>query len=60
MGKPVSGISEQVRQKPFCKATEDSYMLEISDLGSRGIVLSNGAFVFVYVKSRFSYAAAKL
>ena len=33
-------VSDQVRHKPGCTATEDGYMLEISDLGSRGIVLS--------------------
>ena len=39
MRKPVYGMSEQVQHKPACTATEDGYMLEISDLGSRGIVL---------------------
>ena len=38
--KPVFGVSNQVRQKPGCTATEDGKMLEISDLESRGIVLS--------------------
>ena len=38
--KPVFGVSDQVRHKPGCTATEDGYRLEISDLGSRGIVLS--------------------
>ena len=38
--KPVFGVSDQVRHKPGCTATEDCYLLEISDLGSRGIVLS--------------------
>ena len=38
--KPVFGVSDQVRHKSGCIATEDGYMLEISDLGSRGIVLS--------------------
>ena len=40
MKKPVIGVSDQVRQKPGCTTTEDGYKLEISDLGSRGIVLS--------------------
>ena len=38
--KPVFGVSDQVRHKPACTATEDGYRLEISDLESRGIVLS--------------------
>ena len=42
MRKPVFGISAQVRHKPACTATEDALGLEISDLGSRAIVLSKG------------------
>ena len=38
--KPVFRVSDQVRHKPGCTATEDGKRLEISDLGSRGIVLS--------------------
>ena len=38
--KPVFGVSDQVRHKPGCTATEDGYRHEISDLESRGIVLS--------------------
>ena len=38
--KPVFGVSDQVRHKPGCTTTEDDKRLEISDLGSRGIVLS--------------------
>ena len=37
--KPVFGVSDQVRHKPGCTATEDGWKLEISQLGSRGIVL---------------------
>ena len=33
-------VSNLVRYKPGCTATEDGYKLEISDLESRGIVLS--------------------
>ena len=40
MRKPAFGVSDQVRHKPGCTATEDSKGLEISDLGSRGNVLS--------------------
>ena len=38
--KPVVGISDLVRHKPGCTAKEDGQRFEISDLGSRGIVLS--------------------
>ena len=34
-------VSDLVRHKPGCTATEDGLRLEISDLESRGIVLSN-------------------
>ena len=38
--KPVFGVSDQVPHKPDCTTTEDGESLEISDLESRGIVLS--------------------
>ena len=38
--KRVFGVSDQVPHKPGCTATEDGQRLEISDLGSRWIVLS--------------------
>ena len=38
--KLVFGVSDQARHKPGCTATEDGYNLEISYIGSRGIVLS--------------------
>ena len=45
--KSVFGISEQVQHKSDCTTTEvDTEELEISELGSRGIVLS------VYQKQR--------
>ena len=34
--KPVFGVSDQVRHKPDCTATEHGYRLEISDLSSKG------------------------
>ena len=40
MRKRVFEVSDQVRHKPGCAATEDGQRLEISDVGSRGIVLS--------------------
>ena len=39
-GKTNNVISEQVRHKLGCTATEDGQRLEILDLESRGIVLS--------------------
>ena len=39
MRKPVFGASDQVPHKPGCTTTEDGLRLEISNLGSRGIVL---------------------
>ena len=38
--KPVFGVSDQVPHKPGCTVTELGQRLEISDLDSRGIVLS--------------------
>ena len=40
MRKPVFGVSNQVRHKRGCTATEDGQRPETSDLDSRGIVLS--------------------
>ena len=40
MRKSVFGVSEQVRHKPGCKATEDGYRLDILDQDGRGIVLT--------------------
>ena len=37
--KPVFRVSDQVPHKPGCTVTEDGYRHEISDLGSRRIVL---------------------
>ena len=39
--KPVFGVSDGVPHKPDCAATEGGKRLEISDVGSRGIVLSS-------------------
>ena len=38
--KMVFGVSDQVRHKWGCTTTKDVLKLEISDLGSRGILLS--------------------
>ena len=40
MRKSVFGVSDQDRHEPGCTAAEDGQRLEISDLSSRGIVLS--------------------
>ena len=40
MRKPVFGVSDQVRLKHACAVTEASYRLEISDIETRGIILS--------------------
>ena len=37
--KPVFGVSDQARNKPGCTTTEDGLRLEISDFGSKGILL---------------------
>ena len=37
--KPDFGVSDQVLHKPGCTASEDGKKPEMSDLGSRGIVL---------------------
>ena len=41
--KPVFGVSDQVRHRPGCTATEDDQKLEISDLdeGVNGIPLKS-------------------
>ena len=38
--KPAFGVSDMVPHKLGCTASEDGWRLEISDLESRGIVLS--------------------
>ena len=38
--KPVCGVCDQVRLKPACSATKTSKHLEISDIETRGIILS--------------------
>ena len=62
---PVFGVSDQVRHKPDCTATEDGKRLDISDLGIRGIVLSVTVqlicvFVFAYSKIWFSHNEAHI
>ena len=68
--------SDQICHKPSCTASKDGFRLEILDLGSREIVLSQKqrccqiscavttqlicAFVFTYAKRRFSHDLAHL
>ena len=40
MRKPVFGVSDLEPHKPGSTTTQDGQRLQISDLGSRGIVLS--------------------
>ena len=40
MRKPVFGVCDQVRHKLACGATVASWSLEISDIETRGIILS--------------------
>ena len=74
--KSAFRVSAQVRHKMVCTTTENSERVEISDLGSRGCELYVAkakalisclatmqlvcAFVFAYVKSRFSHDVAQL
>ena len=62
MRKPVFGVSDQVRHKPGCTASEDGDRLEFSDLGSIEITAVQliCAFVFTLAKSRFSHDMAHL
>ena len=58
MRKPACGVSDQVLHKPCCTTTEDSYKLEISNLGSIFVakikaLISCAAFFFAYAKCRF-------
>ena len=50
--KNAFGVSDQVRCKLSCTATEDSYSLEISVLGSRGIVISMQRLCFRICKKQ--------
>ena len=73
MRKPVFGVSDQVRYKPGCTATENGQRFEISDLLSGlyylcsenkgtdqlcGYREADRVFVFAYAKSRFSHDEA--
>ena len=58
MRKPVSGLPT-ISEKTGHTAKEDDKRLEISNLGSRRMVLSAPLFFFAYAKCRFSYDAVK-
>ena len=50
MRKPVFGVSDQVRQKPGCTATEDCNRLETLYLGRRGIVKRKHRLFFSHMQ----------
>ena len=52
MRKPVFGVSDQVRLKQGCSASEASKSLEISDLASRGIILSRQRTIKALIRLR--------
>ena len=70
--KTVFVVSDQVRHKPCCTASEDGQSLEILDLGSRGMAETKALIscavtaqlvcvsVFAYAKSRFSHNEAHI
>ena len=70
MRKPVFGVSDDVRHKPGCTATEDGLRLKISDLENKAktkALISCAvtaqlicAFVFTYKKIQFSHNEAHL
>ena len=52
MRKPVFGVSDQVRHKPACAATEASQGLEISDIETRDNILSRQQTTKVLIRLR--------
>ena len=65
MRKPVSGVSDQVRQKPsfvFRKKTDCTIYVEKTKVPISCAVTAHliCIFVFAYAKSRFSHDAAQL
>ena len=52
MRKPVFGVSDQVRLKLACSATETNYSLEILDTETRGIILSKQWTTKVLIRLR--------
>ena len=50
--KPVLRVCDQVRLKPAWSADETSYGLEISAIGSRGIILSGQRTTNVLIRLR--------
>ena len=72
MRKTVFGVSDLVRHKPGCIATEDVWMLEISDLESTTYLAKTKALIsctvtvqlictfFTYSNFRFYHDAAQI
>ena len=52
MRKPVFGISDQVRHKVACSASETSSSLEILEIASTGIILSKEPTTKVLIRLR--------
>ena len=50
--KSVFGVSDQVRLKPACSATETSYSLEILDIETRSIILSQQRITKALIRLR--------
>ena len=50
-------VSDLVRHKPGCTATEDGLRLDFSDLLTMKLICP---FVFAYAKSRFSHDVAQI
>ena len=50
--KPVFGVCDQGRLKPACTATEARRRLEISDIETRGIILSKQQTTKVLIRLR--------
>ena len=55
--KPVIGVSDLVRHKPGCTATEDGKRFEICKKGADQL---RGYFAFLYAKCWFSHDAAHM
>ena len=58
--KPVFGVSDKVRHKPGCAATEDGWRLEILDLGSRGFYYLCFYYLWFYYLWSKNKGAAQL
>ena len=64
MRKPAFGVCDEGRLKPACTATEARLRFEISDIETRGIILSRqrttAPLLFAYCINRFSHDVAHM